>query len=240
MRDHATYTYLSTFLTYICTTQAYFGQPGYYQQGFQPRYPGVQQIQQGYGYGIWAAAKHAATTTATSSSNNNSRVLLLCCVTHKARAGHMQPTDRLAVRPTRYHLSNSTRQLYIAYFGIHSPSGCKRLSRPKGGEFLQPNFHLYARSAALYDAAHTSRVRVAGRQAGRQAINSNCSLPCSLSLSLSLSLSIARVPRAHKSNFHPGLPPSSSISRTCTLGNSTRTRFNRKSTLRKTHPKNPP
>ena len=51
MRDHATYTYLSTFLTYICTTQAYFGQPGYYQQGFQPRYPGVQQIQQGYGYG---------------------------------------------------------------------------------------------------------------------------------------------------------------------------------------------
>ena len=32
------------------TPQAYFGQPGYYQQGFQPRYPGVQQIQQGYGY----------------------------------------------------------------------------------------------------------------------------------------------------------------------------------------------
>ena len=28
---------------------AYFGQPGYYQQGYQPRYPGVQQVQQGYG-----------------------------------------------------------------------------------------------------------------------------------------------------------------------------------------------
>ena len=35
------------------TPQAYFGQPGYYQQGFQPRYPGVQQLQQGQqsGYG---------------------------------------------------------------------------------------------------------------------------------------------------------------------------------------------